>query len=155
MNEATNEFNSFFVNVGPNLANDITKNHGQTESGWKRENRVMQSLFLGEVSENQIISVVAKTKNKTSTDSDGIDMKIVKMTIDCIFKPLCYVHNLSFKTGVFPDRMKTPKVIALFKAGDKHGFNDYRPVSLLPQFSKVLEKLFGQKLDNFTEKITY
>lgn len=46
-------------------------------------------MFVGEVSENQIISVVAKTKNKTSTDSDGIDMKVVKMTIDCILKPLC------------------------------------------------------------------
>lgn len=107
----------------------------------------MQSMFLGEVSENQLISVVAKTKNKTSTDRDGIDMKIVKMTIDCIFKPLCYVYNLSFKTGVFPDRMKTAKVIPLFKARDKHSFNNYRPVSLLPQFSKVLEKLFVRKLD--------
>ena len=87
-----------------------------------------------------------------STDSDGIDMKIVKMTSDCIIKPLCYVYNLSFKTGVFPDKMKTAKVIPLFKAGDKHSFNNYRPVSLLSQFSKVLEKFFVQKLDNFIEK---
>lgn len=152
MNEVANEFNSFFVNVGPNLANDIIKNHGQTESGWTMENKVMQSMFLGDISENQIISVVAKTKNKMSADSDGIDMKIVKMTIDCISKPLCYIYNLSFKTGVFPDKMKTAKVIPLFKAGDKYSFNNYRPVSILPQFSKVLLKLFVQKLDHFIDK---
>ena len=65
------------------------------------QNKVMQSMFDGEVSENQIFSVVAKTKTKTSTVSDGIDMKLVKLTIDCIIKPLCYVYNLSFKTAVF------------------------------------------------------
>lgn len=48
--------------------------------------------------------------------------------------------------------MKVAKVIPLYKSGDKHSFNNYRPVSLLSQFSKVLEKLFAQRLDSFIEK---
>jgi len=54
----------FFVTVGPSLAKDITNKHGDTGSGWKGENKVMQSMFLGGVSENQIISVEDKNKNQ-------------------------------------------------------------------------------------------
>ncbi len=48
--------------------------------------------------------------------------------------------------------MKTAKVIPLFKSGDKHEFTNYRPVSILPQFSKILEKLFNDRLDKFIDK---
>ena len=48
--------------------------------------------------------------------------------------------------------MKIAKVIPLFKAGNKHHFTNYRPVSLLPQFSKHFEKLFNNRLNNFIEK---
>ena len=48
--------------------------------------------------------------------------------------------------------MKTTKVIPLYKNGEKHVFSNYRPVSLLPQFSKILEKLFVSRLDNFINR---
>ncbi len=48
--------------------------------------------------------------------------------------------------------MKMAKVIPLFKVGDKQNLSNYRPVSLLSQFSKVLEKIFVQKFDSFIEK---
>lgn len=48
--------------------------------------------------------------------------------------------------------MKKAKVILLFKAGDKKSYINYRPVSLLSQFSKILEKLFVARLDSFVEK---
>lgn len=145
--DIANELNSFFVNIGPNLASKIDK--GQ---GWSGESRVLQSMFLNEISEQEIISIVAKAKNKKSSDADGLDMVIIKETIDCIIKPLCYIFNLSFKKGIFPDRMKIAKVIPLFKSGDKDSYNNYRPVSLLSQFSKVLEKLFVNRFDSFIEK---
>lgn len=46
-------------------------------------------------------TIVTKTKNKKSRDSDGIDMIIVKRTIDCIIKPLCYIFKLFFLAQVF------------------------------------------------------
>lgn len=92
----------------------------------------MKCIFPGELNESVITSTVMKFKNKTSTDSDGIDMTFVKKTIDCMNKHLSYIFNLSFCTGIFPNGMKIAKVIPLFKAGDKHSFtNNYRPVSLL------------------------
>ena len=48
--------------------------------------------------------------------------------------------------------MKIARVIPLFKAGNNNVFTNYRPVSILPQFSKILEKIFNNRLDNFIEK---
>ena len=66
-----------------------------------------------------------------------------------LFYILC---NLSFSKGAFSEAMKMAMVIPLFKSGDKHVFNNYIPVSLLQQFSKILEKLFNNRLDSFIGK---
>ncbi len=110
------------------------------------------SMFLTAVEEKEIINIVNKCKYKTSTDCNEIDMKIVKKVIEGISEPLTYICYLSFQTGKFPDKMKIAKVVPLYKTGDKHHFTNYRPVSLLPQFSKILEKLFNSRLDKFTDK---
>ncbi len=78
-------------------------------------------------------------------------MSLVKKIIDGIIEPLKHVCNLSFTMGRFPDKIKVAKVIPLYKDGDKHHFSNYRPVSLLPQFAKILEKLFVKRLDNFID----
>lgn len=71
--------NLYFFNVGPNLANSTkTWCDGQAEGNWNGSSGVFQYLFLGKVSVNEIRNIVTKTKNKTSTDCEGIDMAIVK-----------------------------------------------------------------------------
>ena len=65
---------------------------------------------------------------------------------------ITYICNLSFATGIFPDAMKIAKVIPIYKTGAKGEFNNYRPISLLPQFSKILEKLFDDRLEQFISK---
>lgn len=79
-------------------------------------------------------------------------MTFVKTIIHGIVKPLTYICNQSFLTGIFPNSMKTAKVIPIYKNGDRHSFTNYRPISLLLQFSKIIEKLFVLRLDNFIEK---
>ena len=59
--------------------------------------------------------------------------------------------NKSLESGICPDSMKTAKVIPLFKKGDPQDFSNYRPVSLLPQFSKILEKVFNNRLMSFVD----
>ena len=91
-------------------------------------------------------------KNKKSTGFDNIDMTIVKHVISHIVKPLSYICNMSLTSGIFPNNMKIAKVIPLYKANGKNEFTNYRPVSLLPQLSKILEKLFGIRLDSFINR---
>ena len=110
------------------------------------------SMFLFEIEETEILNLVNHCKHKTSTDYNNINMVIVKKVIGDIVKPFTYICNMSFVQGVFPDQMKVAKVIPLFKSGQKNVFTNYRPVSLLPQFSKILEKLFDRWLDTFIDK---
>lgn len=94
-------------------------------------------MFPGEVNELEILPILRKCENKRPTDSDGLDITIVKRIVDCITKPLTFICNLSIQSGVFPEQMKVAKVILLFRNSDEHIFNNYRPMSLLSQFSKI------------------
>lgn len=147
-----NYFNNYFVNVGPDLAEKIPDSHIIDNRFKDIIARNQGSMFLKNVEENELINIVKKCKTKVSTDCNEIDMKIVKNVIEEISKPLTYIFNLSFQTGQFPTKMKTAKVIPLFKSGDKHLFTNYRPVSILPQLSEILEKLFNDRLDKFIDK---
>ena len=108
--------------------------------------------YISEVNEFDILEIVHNFKDKKSADWTEIDMSLVKNIIVNIVKPLTYICNQSFQSGIFPSKMKTAKVIPIFKNGDRHLFNNYRPISLLSQFSKILEKLFVKRLDSFIEK---
>lgn len=66
--------------MGPKLVENIEKHNLRSQNGGTRGSRVLQSMFLGDVSENKILFTVNALKNKTSTDTDGLDMIIVKKT---------------------------------------------------------------------------
>ena len=62
------------------------------------------------------------------------------------------IINLSLLKGIFPDKLKIAKVIPVYKAEDPCLFVNYRPISLLPNFSKFLEKVMCNRLTEFAEK---
>ena len=63
-----------------------------------------------------------------------------------------YICNVSLSSGNFPDGMEIARVIPLYKEGEKDLLTKYRPVSLLSQFSKILEKIYYSRLDKFISK---
>ena len=77
---------------------------------------------------------------------------ILKEISDSIVLPLTYLFNLSFNTGNVPDLLKIAKVVPIYKKGKKHFPGNYRPISLLSIFDKILEKLMYRCLSNFLEK---
>ena len=125
-----NMFNRFFTSVGPDLAKQINPPAGASVFDYLK-NRSDNCMFLSPVDENEVIRVVESCKNKSSTDAEGLSMNIVKHIITSIITPLTRIFNTSFKTA---------KVIPVFKLGIKEDCSNYRPISLLPQFSKILDK---------------
>ena len=77
---------------------------------------------------------------------------MVKKVIHVICYPLCAIFNLSISTGVVPYKMKIAKVAPIFKSGSKEDVSNYRPISVLPLFSKMLEKYVYCRLSYFLEK---
>ena len=142
-----NGFNKFFSNIGPTLARNIRKCNSNFTHYLNK--KVEETLFLNPVTDGEILALVNNAKSKNSKGHDDIDMCLVKLVIPCILKPLKHIFNNSLQKGVFPDSMKIARVIPIFKTGDAQEFSNYRPVSILPQFSKILEKIFHNRLMSF------
>ena len=146
-----NGFNNFFTNVGPSLASKITApNDNQCIFNTMGPSNV-NSMFLHPVTEKELVYTINSCKYNYSCDFNDLSMNIVKCTFNAIIKPFMHICNLSFSNGVFPNDMKIAKIVPLFKSGDESIFSNYRPVSLLPQLSKILEKLFDKRLTDFVE----
>ena len=68
-----------------------------------------------------------------------------------ISKPLCHIVNLSIGSGKFPLNWKAAKVTPIFKSGSRSLPENYRPISVLPIVSKLLEKAAQQALKDYFE----
>ncbi|KAI0212247.1 hypothetical protein LSAT2_002846, partial [Lamellibrachia satsuma] len=84
-----------------------------------------------------------------SSGFDGISSKLLKIIEPAIIKSLTLVINQVINTGIFPDKLKIAKVIPIFKNDDPTLFKNYRPISLLPTISKVLEKIIHNQLSAY------
>ena len=67
-------------------------------------------------------------------------------------KGLVIIFNKSFKESHFPELLKIAKVIPIYKGDDPTNPSNYRPISLLSVFDKLLEKLMYNRLDPFFQK---
>jgi len=72
--------------------------------------------------------------------SDGIDAKFIICAANTLAPALMALINVSFQLSLFPNDLKIAKVIPVFKHGDKTNLTNYRPISILPCFSKIFEK---------------
>ena len=79
--------------------------------------------------------------NDCSPGYDNIDSKLLVSVQQHIVKPLTYIFNLLLEKGIVPSELKVAKIIPIYKDDDPAVFNHYRPISILPVISKVLEKL--------------
>ena len=148
--DIANGFNDFFTNVGPNLSVKI-KDEGFNFRQYMK-NSCLQSIYLQPVTEAEIGNIIHNFKNKTSTDTDNLCMDFIKKIAEHITKPITYLCNRIFIDGKFPSRLKSAKIKPLYKSGIKSSFSNYRPISLLPQLSKIIEKAIQIRLVQFIEK---
>jgi hypothetical protein len=99
-------------------------------------------------SETEIRSITLFSKSKNSSGYNEITSKIPKACGCLISQPLSHIFNHSLYTGGFPDCLKFSVVKPLFKKCDKTSMTNYRPISLLTVFSKVLEKVMYNRLSH-------
>ena len=80
---------------------------------------------------------------------DNIGPKLIKEVTEILIDPLVHIFNLSLTTGVVPDKLKVAKITPVFKKGDPQLPSNYRPISLLTVFSKLLEKIMHKRLYSY------
>lgn len=147
--EIVDRFNDYFINVGTNLASSIPCSSRSFSYYLKPGQPGSFSLFPTDASE--IIQIVSDLQNKSSAGFDDIPVNIMKASISCIAEPISQIINSTFENGTFPDDLKIAKVCPVFKDGEKNTFSNYRPISVLPSFSKIFEKAIYSRLFTYFE----
>ncbi len=146
----SNGFCKFYSSMGKNLASKIPLPNKVFEEYLPEP--CDSSIFMSPTSQFEIVRIVSKLKPKNSTGCDGISNCLLKKIIHDISLPLTTVFNKSIHEGVFPDSMKIAKVTPQYKAKEKHLLVNYRPISLLPVISKILEKIVHKRVYSFLVK---
>ena len=85
-------------------------------------------------------------KRNKVTVYDGLSGNIIIDVYDSIKVVLFKIFKASLEEAIFPEKLKIAKVIPAFKKGDKENVENYRPISILPVFSKVLERIMYNRL---------
>jgi hypothetical protein len=150
--EIANAFNKYFSTVAENInmkQNALCSHNSDNTTPIQFLTQSFKHPFpnmnLKSVSTKEIEQIIKSLKPKNSTGYDGISTKLIKISSSFISSPLTHICNKSLSSGIFPDRMKYAVVKPLFKKGDKSKTSNYRPISILSSFSKILEKVMSNR----------
>ncbi len=143
----SNAFCKYFSSIGKDLASSIPTSNAIPTSYLNDRNP--GSLFLAPTTPEEICKILYKTKSKSSLGPDNISTKLLKDIGPPICVPVSILVNMSISQGIVPDNMKIAKVIPVFKAQDRSELSNYRPISLLPCVSKLVERVMHKRLYSF------
>ena len=99
----------------------------------------------------EVLKVINGLKDSKSTGTDNIDTWVIKLAAQDILPALTHIINLSIQQSIFPSMWKHAKVVPLLKKGDPLTAKNYRPVALLPIFSKILERVMFNQLVEYLD----
>ncbi len=143
----SDEFNNYFINIGHKTSQNVPKVNKHYTQYLSNPN--INSMLLDIVEPNDVLEITRGFKPKISSGHDDISTKLLKDTIDIIQLPITHIINKSFQNGKMPDALKIAKVIPIYKNSETDLPKNYRPVSLLSSFSKIIEKLMYKKVFSF------
>ena len=106
---------------------------------------ILGTLYFDPVTENEICKIIGSFKD-SAAGWDDLKSSMIKHIKESIIVPLVHICNRSFATGIFPSELKIANVVPIYESGDEMAFSNYRPVSVLPVFSKLLERLVYNRL---------
>ena len=151
--DITNEFNHHF-SIGKNIASSILTTNDNISTSFPNFSQ-LQSMSLFPTSPLEVINTSGSLKASHSCGVDDVDPCIAHEFISLVADLLSSIFNSSFRTGLIPCELKSAKVIPLYKSGDRDNFSNYRPTSILPYFSKFIEKIVHDRLYDYFEKLYF
>ena len=146
-----NAFNDYFTKVGPELDQQIPKSENLLNPNVYLSPRIPDSFLVSPTTPQEINDIINGLDDTKSSGPSSVPTKMLKIARDEISPIFSAVCNTSFQEGVFPDKNKIAKVIPSHKKGSTKDVNNFRPISLLSIFSKIMEKLMTIRLTNFLD----
>ena len=100
-------------------------------------------------------SIIRNLKTNKAHGHDGFSIRMIQLSCDSIAKPLHLIFKNCIETSTFPAEWKKGNIIPIHKKGSKQEITNYRPISLLPIFSKIFERIIFNALYNYIHQNNY
>ena len=139
-------FNKFFTEVGLKLKQKINRSSLDPISFLRT--MPIQNMTLSPINDNELEQIILQLKD-VGAGTDNINSKIFKNSYRSILSKLTYFFNLCLSTATFPKALKIAVIKPIFKKGEVHSLSNYRPISILPFISKILEKIIYNQLYSY------
>ena len=151
--ELANTMNEFFIEKVKNFEKNLPPPTGYPLAHLKEimKNRTCHFSFHP-VHPKEVEDIISKLRNSGSTGIDEINTTVIKQIMHEIIPALTHVINTSLSTLTFPECWKKAKIIPLLKKGDPLQPKNYRPVSLLPVLSKILERVVYTQVIEYLDR---
>ena len=137
-----NIFNKFFAQQCTSLENSSVLPVNQKFLTQSRLNSI-------DINENEVLNIIRALNIHKAHGYDNISIRMIKMCDKSLLKPLTLLFENSIKSSCYPDIWKRYNIIPVHKKNDKQLVNNYRPISLLPCFGKIFEKIIFNKIYHF------
>lgn len=142
--------NRYLADIGPRLSDQIC-NRLEDHMSYLGT-RQIDEFILAPTYEQEVLTMIKELKDCSPGDDD-VPMHVMKQVAPSISPILVHLFNSSFRFGIFPDDFKLAKVVPIIKSGDRKLASNYRPISVLSAFSKILEKLTYNRLTEFLDTL--
>ena len=146
-----NEFNEFFTSIAQKIAEEILPTDKPPDLFPSSPDDICFNLKSEPLTHSEVFEAINSIQKKKTLDIYGLSVSFISKFALTLSKPLRHIFSLSFSQGVVPQQLKIAKVIPIFKSGSRNSMDNYRPISLLCVFSKILEKIMFNRLSSFLE----
>ena len=148
--EIANIFNNFFVNIANKLKEPVTKTDHEKLRQFCQGNLSTNTKFvIPDIDKEKVMNFLSNIDTSKSTGTDNIGPRLLNLAAPHIADSLTFICNHSINNSTFPNKWKEAKVVPLHKNGPHEDVNNYRPISILPVMSKMLEKHVHDSLYSF------
>ena len=145
------KFNEYFVSLASNLNKSLDQDCGIPICNIPQfsdylSDKVDTSIYLHNTDESEIIDIIKEFENGKASD---IPVSLIKQSAKIICPVLVKLYNKCMSVGDFPEIFKIGKITPIFKKGNAELLENYRPISILPIFGKIFEKIIYKRLYSF------
>ena len=149
--EICNEFNDYFSTVADKI---LEKNKTPILKSFDQylPESNPNSFAFEPSTPNEVFLLINELNKYKGTGPNGVPTEILKMINFTLCAPLSKIYNMCLSTGVHPEKFKIVHVIPIYKKGSRLLTSNYRPISLLSNLNKILEKIMHKRIYLFLEK---
>ena len=146
------ELNQHFCNIGHKMAGANDKPSKILSSMYFYGQRVMNSIYIEDASEDEILDIINNLNPNKAPGYDDIPTKLIKAAKFSLAPLLNTIFNSRLKNGLYPDKLKIARVIPSRRGGAKFELKNYRPISVLSAINKIFETIIKKRLTTFWTK---